>query len=377
MIVTLTLNPAIDKTARIDALCPRGLNRLGQVERDVGGKGVNVSKMLAALGQDSIACGFAAGQAGRTVVEALRAWPAGISRPILSPSPGETRTNLKLVEPDGALTELNEPGPAAGPEHIRALSRTLLGHAGRMCCLCWRAAPDRACRRTSTADLTRALHAAGAKVLADADGPLFARAVQAAPDVVKPNAFELCQYFGVETTDDAAQLADMGRALTRQGVGLACISMGGQGACFVQGEDAWYAPALPVTPASTVGAGDAMLAGVACGMDRGLPLAECLRLGMAAGAAACTTPGTRPPGPGNGAGAAAPGAAAAAVSPPPCPARPWATALHVHKNGVQLKYTNTVPLFPVRRCAGCPAAPAAAHERRHAHARHGIPRRLP
>ena len=198
------------------------------------------------------------------------------------------------MEPDGALTELNEPGPAAGPEHIRALSRTLLGHAGRMCCLCWRAAPDRACRRTSTADLTRALHAAGAKVLADADGPLFARAVQAAPDVVKPNAFELCQYFGVETTDDAAQLADMGRALTRQGVGLACISMGGQGACFVQGEDAWYAPALPVTPASTVGAGDAMLAGVACGMDRGLPLAECLRLGMAAGAAACTTPGTVP-----------------------------------------------------------------------------------
>ena len=78
MIVTLTLNPAIDKTARIDALCPRGLNRLGQVERDVGGKGVNVSKMLAALGQNSIACGFAAGQAGRTVVETLRAWPGAL-----------------------------------------------------------------------------------------------------------------------------------------------------------------------------------------------------------------------------------------------------------------------------------------------------------
>ena len=115
MIVTLTLNPAIDKTARIDALCPRGLNRLGQVERDVGGKGVNVSKMLAALGQDSIACGFAAGQAGRTVVETLRAWPGGHITPDFVALPGETRTNLKLVEPDGALTELNEPGPAAGP----------------------------------------------------------------------------------------------------------------------------------------------------------------------------------------------------------------------------------------------------------------------
>lgn len=297
MIVTLTLNPAIDKTARIDALCPRGLNRLGQVERDVGGKGVNVSKMLAALGQDSIACGFAAGQAGRAVVETLRAWPGGHITPDFVALPGETRTNLKLVEPDGALTELNEPGPAAGPEHIRALTRTLLGHAGPDVLFVLAGSAGPGVPPDIYRDLTRALHAAGAKVLADADGPLFARAVQAAPDVVKPNAFELCQYFGVETTDDAAQLADMGRALTRQGVGLACISMGGQGACFVQGEDAWYAPALPVTPASTVGAGDAMLAGVACGMDRGLPLADCLRLGMAAGAAACTTPGTRPPAP--------------------------------------------------------------------------------
>ena len=106
MIVTLTLNPAIDKTARIDALCPRGLNRLGQVERDVGGKGVNVSKMLAALGQDSIACGFAAGQAGRAVVEALRAWPGGHITPDFVALPGETRTNLKLVEPDGDAKDL-------------------------------------------------------------------------------------------------------------------------------------------------------------------------------------------------------------------------------------------------------------------------------
>ena len=145
--------------------------------------------------------------------------------------------------------------------------------------------------------LTARLHAAGAKVLVDADGPQFAHAIQAAPDVVKPNAFELCQYFGVETTDRVEELIAMGRGLVRQGVGLVCISMGGRGACFVQGEQAWYAPALPVTVRSSVGAGDAMLAGVACGLDQGLPMPQCLRLGLAASAAACTTPGTRPPEP--------------------------------------------------------------------------------
>lgn len=345
MIVTLTLNPAIDKTARIDALCPRGLNRLGQVERDVGGKGVNVSKMLAALGQDSIACGFAAGQAGRTVVETLRAWPGGHITPDFVALPGETRTNLKLVEPDGALTELNEPGPAAGPEHIRALSRTLLDHAGPDVLFVLAGSAGPGVPPDIYRDLTRALHAAGAKVLADADGPLFARAVQAAPDVVKPNAFELCQYFGVETTDDAAQLADMGRALTRQGGGPGLHLDGRAGRLLCAGRGRLVRPGA---------AGDA-------GLHRGGGRRHAGRRGLrdgpqpAAGGLPAPGHGGRrgglhhprhpSPGPGNGAGAAAPGAAAAAVSPPPCPARPWATALHGHKNGVQLRHTNTVPLF--------------------------------
>lgn len=297
MIVTLTLNPAIDKTARVPALRPRALNRLDRVERDVGGKGINVSKMLAALGRPSIACGFAAGQAGQTVVDTLRRWPGGGITVDFVPIPGETRTNLKLVEPDGALTELNEPGPAVTAEQLRQLDELLLSHAGpdSWFVLAGSIAPGTPPEVYQT--LTARLHAAGAKVLVDADGPQFAHAIQAAPDVVKPNAFELCQYFGVETTDRVEELIAMGRGLVRQGVGLVCISMGGRGACFVQGEQAWYAPALPVTVRSSVGAGDAMLAGVVCGLDQGLPLPQCLRLGLAASAAACTTPGTRPPEP--------------------------------------------------------------------------------
>lgn len=295
MIVTVTCNPAMDKTAALKALCPHQLNRLGRVELDAGGKGINVSKTLAALGQASIACGFAGGQTGRWVVEALRSWPGGWIQPQFLPISGETRTNLKLVEPDGALTELNETGPAASDADIQALTGKLLALAGpdRVFVLAGSVGPG--VPREIYRSLTRALRGAGARVLVDADGPLFARAVEAQPDVVKPNAFELCQYFGQDTTLDRQQLVGMGRELTGRGVGLVCISMGDRGACFVQGDRAWYAPALPVTAASTVGAGDAMLAGIACGMDRGLPMQDWLRLGMAASAAACTTPGTRPP----------------------------------------------------------------------------------
>ena len=295
MIVTLTMNPAIDRTGYLPSLQPRGLNRLDRVERDVGGKGVNVSKMLSALGQPSIACGLIAGQAGRTVEETLRCWPGGCITPDFVAIPGETRTNLKVVEADGSLTELNESGPAAPPESLSRLETALLRHAGPGSLFVLAGSTGPGVPPEIYARLTRRLHAAGARVLVDADGPLFARAVPAAPDVVKPNAYELCQYFGVETTGDPARLAEMGRALSDQGIGLVCISMGGQGACFVAGKTVWRAPALPVRVRSTVGAGDAMLAGVACGLDRGLPLPDCLRLGMAASAAACTTAGTRPP----------------------------------------------------------------------------------
>lgn len=298
MIVTVTMNPAIDRTASIEALHPHALNRLGRVEQDVGGKGINVSKMLAALGRQSIACGFAAGQAGRMVVDTLRAWPGGRITPAFVSLSGETRTNLKLVEPDGSLTELNESGPAATPEQLETLTRKLLDHAGPGTLFVLAGSIGPGVPQDIYRTLTARLRAAGSRVLADADGPLFARAVEACPDVVKPNAYELCQYFGVETTEDPDALIPMGLTLTGRGVGLVCISMGGKGACFVSGQHAWYAPALPVTPRSTVGAGDAMLAGVACGLDRNLPLEDCLRLGMAASAAACTTSGTRPPEPG-------------------------------------------------------------------------------
>lgn len=119
----------MDKTAEIDRLCPRALNRLDGVVSDVGGKGINVSKTIAALGRQSVACGFLAGQTGQSIRQTLLDWPGGGIRPDFLTVPGETRTNLKLVEPGGELTELNERGPHISQESLDALTAKLEGYA--------------------------------------------------------------------------------------------------------------------------------------------------------------------------------------------------------------------------------------------------------
>ena len=243
MIITVTINPAIDKTAEIEAIHPRALNRLTRVEKDVGGKGINVSKAIAALGGTSVACGFLAGATGRLIEELLR--EKGITPDFIQVS-GETRTNLKLVEPGGYLTEFNEQGPTVTEEELAALRDRLLSYASPEAIFVFAGSGCPGVPNDIYRQLILAVKAKGSRAFLDADGPLFAQALEAKPDVVKPNAFELAQYFGVTGELSRGQLAALGRRLTDMGVSLACVSMGGEGACFFTAQEGWYASGLPV-----------------------------------------------------------------------------------------------------------------------------------
>lgn len=118
MILTVTFNPAIDKTAQVDELIVGGLNRLQNVRQDAGGKGVNVSKTIRALGFDSVCTGFLAGAGGRMIEDALD--ELRIANQFVWVE-GNTRTNLKVLNKDMVLTELNEAGPRIEPEDVDAL----------------------------------------------------------------------------------------------------------------------------------------------------------------------------------------------------------------------------------------------------------------
>ena len=113
MIITVSMNPAIDKTVEVSRLLPGGLNRILKVEYDAGGKGINVSKTIRELGGESIATGFLGGNAGKTIENVLN--ERNIQNDFIWVD-GETRTNTKVFEENGEVTELNEPGPIIGEE---------------------------------------------------------------------------------------------------------------------------------------------------------------------------------------------------------------------------------------------------------------------
>lgn len=355
MIITVTMNPAIDKTIDIGSFVHGGLNRIQNIERDAGGKGINVSKTIHHLGGTSLATGFLAGTAGDMIEQALKEY--GISTDFIRVD-GETRTNTKVVENNGTVTELNEPGPYVGPEHVEELIQKLEFYASPDTIVVLAGSIPKSVDKTIYRTITEKMHAKGAAVLLDADGELFVHALKASPDIIKPNRVELEEYFrlqndvsapdyaqepsvsGKKSTFEASScenicasrenLINMGQKLLDTGISTIVISMGGDGALFLNrnqiinkdiigdtstaqtesasgnfGTDKEFlhknnvtilkSDALPVKTHSTVGAGDAMVAALAYGWEQKLPFAECAALAMAASAGAVTTIGTKPP----------------------------------------------------------------------------------
>ena len=292
MIITVTMNPAIDKTVEIDALKPGGLNRIRKVEYDAGGKGINVSKTIHELGGESIATGFLGGNAGRTIENVLDA------RKIMHDFiwvDGETRTNTKVFEENGAVTELNEPGPAISEEQIQKLMNKLENYAGVNTLIVLSGSIPGGVGKDIYEKIIRMAHGKGSQVLMDADGEVFRLSLEAGPDIIKPNRVELEEYAGIDYRASGKELLEMTRELMEKGIHTAAVSMGKSGAMFVKGGYEAVCPALPVKAHSTVGAGDAMVAALAYAWDQKLGDEETVRLCMAASAGAVTTIGTKPP----------------------------------------------------------------------------------
>lgn len=292
MIITVTMNPAIDKTVEIDELVPGGLNRIRKVEYDAGGKGINVSKTIRELGGTSIATGFLGGNAGKTIQNVLD--EKAIKNDFIQVE-GETRTNTKVFEKNGAVTELNEPGPIITKEQTETLLKKLEGYANEHTLFVLAGSIPAGVDRNIYRDIIRLVHAKGAKVLLDADGELFRNSLEAVPDIIKPNRVELEEYAGFDYRASSEELLKMARGLREKGIGTVAVSMGKSGAMLVGEEYEVRCPALSVKAHSTVGAGDAMVAALAYSWDECLGMEEMTRLCMAASAGAVTTIGTKPP----------------------------------------------------------------------------------
>lgn len=292
MIVTVTMNPAIDKTVDIDVLERGGLNRIHHVELDAGGKGINVSKTIHELGGMSLATGFIAGNAGKIIRNVMEEWQ--IENDFIEVS-GETRTNTKVFESSGELTELNEPGPVVEEKDIKALLEKLLSYAGEDTLFVLAGSVPQGVSKDIYREITNLVHQKGAKVLLDADGELFTNALDAGPDIIKPNRAELEQYAGMDYIASEQELLSVAQKLMEKGIGTVAVSMGKSGAMFLQEGYQVKCPGLKVKAHSTVGAGDAMVAALSYSWSQGMPMEETVKICMAVSAGAVTTIGTKPP----------------------------------------------------------------------------------
>ena len=292
MIYTVTLNPAIDKTAVIEHFSVGSVNRITSLREDAGGKGVNVSKCLQKLGADTVAAVILAGETGKRLGAMIKDMGIHMLR---IPAEGENRTNLKIIDPvNHTNTDINEPGPRIDEDLLEQLKNKLGQSAHRGDIVVLSGSLPKGVDTGLYARWIKFFHYRGVQVYLDADGEAMAKGIAAVPAMIKPNNDELAALLGKEKLTREEMVAE-GKRLLQTGVEEVVISLGGEGVLFVSREGCFQADALQVPVKSTVGAGDSVVAAMAYGKEKNLSREEKIRLAVAIGAASVMQDGSQPP----------------------------------------------------------------------------------
>ena len=289
-VVTVTLNPAIDKTVTVPSLQVGGLNRIQHSRIDPGGKGINVAKVLHGFGVDVTAAGLIAGVQGQHLLRQLNAIGVAVD---FQEVDGETRTNLKVyAEEDRVTTEFNENGFTVADEALNAFQQKLAQRLRQTSVLVLGGSLPPGVPANIYGDCIRLAREQSVKTILDADGEAFRNGIEAGPYVVKPNVFELEQLFG-RSLSSQEEILRAGRELLDKGIELVVISMGGEGAIVLDRNEAYHVAPFPITPRSTVGAGDSMVAAIAYCLLEGKTVREIAEWATTAGTVTASKPGTQ------------------------------------------------------------------------------------
>jgi len=305
MIVTVTPNPSIDRTVTLSAPLTRGaVHRVSSVTSEPGGKGVNVARALTLAGLDAVAV-----------------LPAPANDPLLAaltvaavpfrcvPTSGSVRTNLAITEHDGTTTKLNEPGAALDAASLDALTRSVAASAQSAAWVVLSGSLPPGVPDHWYADVVALLEPYPCRVAIDtSDGPLAALVEsfdRATPDLIKPNAEELAGVLGYSpqaleaavAQGDPEPVVSAARQLVDRGVRAVLATLGAAGAVLVDETGSWMAAPPPIVARSTVGAGDASLAGYIRADVGGAVPPQRLQMAVAYGSAAAALPGSALPTP--------------------------------------------------------------------------------
>lgn len=282
-VATLTLNPAIDQSVAIPGFAAGSVNRVAGHRSSAAGKGVNVASFLADLGFRVAVSGLLGGE-NADVFEQLFA-AKGLFDAFVR-VPGRTRVNVKIIDDvQHVVTEINFPGARAMPDDLLTLARQVDALLSRNHCFVLSGSVPVGVPVDCYATLIRYLKAKGKRVLLDSSGESLRRGIGAVPWAVKPNLAEFEELMGISLPSHGTVIG-AARRLLAQGLGCVVVSMGREGALFVTGDECLLALPPQVEIKTTVGAGDAMVAGFLAGTLRGLPLVDRARLATASAVAA-------------------------------------------------------------------------------------------
>lgn len=282
--LVVSLNPAIDLEWQVSEVRWEEKNTIESERRWAGGKGVNVARWLRFLGGHPRLLLPAGGDSGRELVTRIRAEKLPMH---MVPIQEATRVDIIVTTSDARQLRFNPRGPVVSATEWRSVIKALDQELAKSSLVILSGSMPRGADTSLYARIVKRAHHAGARVLLDCDGPAFAAAVKERPFLVKPNQHELEQWCGRSLrTDKALKAAAM--ELSGQTGGWVLVSRGAKPACLVHRDQDTFIQAapLPLKPQTTVGAGDALLAGVASQLENDAPPAAWLTWGVTAGAAA-------------------------------------------------------------------------------------------
>lgn len=289
MIATITLNPSIDQTILLRGLVKDDANRALSIERDPGGKGLNVSKVVKSLGGQTHAYALTGGLTGELWKELVRSKKIPFTAVQID---GETRINIILTDTkDRTQTRVSAPGPFVPRRPLEQLVKTLTTGCPKPYLWALGGSLSSGMRPTVYRDIIRRLQAAGTPCILDTDNEALKFGIEANPFMIKPNEFEMQRLVGrkLHSIQDYAKCA---KRISDKGIRIVVVSLGSRGALFVTRSQAIHVTTPRVRVKNKVGAGDSLIGGFALGLHRGLSFEEAAQLGVAASTSAIMTGGS-------------------------------------------------------------------------------------
>ncbi len=281
MITTVTLNPMLDKTMHMDSLARGQIHRALKLEMVAGGKGINVARQLKSLGVSVLATGFLGGEVGSIVEGLLR--KEGLGHDFVD-SGVMTREGVTYLEPNGTSTAVFEPAGRVAVACVRALTKRIAKLVPKSTwVVCSGSSP---CTEADNVyyEAISCANKAGIRSVLDSYGRAFKRGLEAVPTMIKPNRQEYQKTFGKELRSEKEVRRAMENWLNA-GIKFIVLTDGAKPAYAASSGGQWKLQSPSITTVNPVGSGDAMVAGIVFGLEKGWEFERCLEFGVAAGAA--------------------------------------------------------------------------------------------